>query len=58
VTRAKPRIPFYWWPFWMVLLALCWLFFYLILTPVWMALRAVAWLSEHGRPSGWTNSSP
>lgn len=44
--RRKPRIPFYWWPFWMFLLFVGIVFFYGILTPVWMAIRLVAWLSE------------
>jgi len=45
---ADRRIPFYYWPLWMVLLALGLLVFYVFLTPVWMVVRLVAWLSERG----------
>ena len=42
----KPRIPFYYWPFWMVLLALGLFVFYVLLTPIWLGLRAAAWIAE------------
>ena len=42
----KRRIPFYYWPFWMVLLALGLFVFYVLLTPVWMGIRFVSWLAE------------
>lgn len=45
-TLAKPPIPLYWWPLWMLLLLIGIIFFYGILTPVWIGIRAVAWLSE------------
>jgi hypothetical protein len=48
MTTADRRIPVYYWPFWMLLLALGLLVFYVLLTPVWMAIRAVAWLTERG----------
>ena len=35
----KPRIPFYYWPWWMLLLALGLFVFYVVLTPVWMGIR-------------------
>jgi hypothetical protein len=53
-VKPKPRIPFYWWPFWMLLLVLALTFFYGVLTPVWMGLRAVAWVSEHPLRPRWT----
>jgi hypothetical protein len=49
-ARAKRRIPFYYWPWWMLLLAVGLFVFYVVLTPVWMGIRLVAWLVE-GRGS-------
>ena len=49
---AKPKIPFYYWPFWMVCLALGLFIFYVLLTPVWMGIRLVSWLAEKRNPSG------
>jgi hypothetical protein len=51
IKRARPKKPvaWYWWPYWLFLLALGLLIFYVILTPVWMTIRLVAWLSERGR---------
>ena len=49
-VAGKPRIPFYWWPLWMLILAGAIVVFYGFFTPAWMAIRLVAWLSEHGRP--------
>ena len=46
----KPRIPFYWWPLWMLLLALCLFVFYVVFTPVWLGIRLTAWLSERRSP--------
>jgi hypothetical protein len=46
---AKPRIPFYWWPLWMLLLAICIFVFYVVFTPVWIGIRLTAWLSERRR---------
>jgi hypothetical protein len=45
MTPKRP-VPFYWWPFWMLLLALGLFVFYVLLTPVWMGIRLVAWLAE------------
>ena len=45
----KGPVPWFYWPFWGVLLALGLFVFYVILTPVWMGIRLVAWLSERGR---------
>jgi len=50
MSTPKPPIRWYWWPWWMFLLAVGLVFFYAALTPVWMAFRGVAWLSEHGLP--------
>lgn len=47
--RAKKPVGWYWWPYWMVLLAGGLFVFYVILTPVWMGIRLVARLSERGR---------
>ena len=44
----KP-IRFYWWPLWMIFLAVALVFFYGILTPIWMGIRVLAWLSDRGR---------
>jgi hypothetical protein len=43
---TKPKIPLYYWPFWMALLALGLFVFYVLLTPVWMGIRLVSWLAE------------
>jgi hypothetical protein len=43
---AKPRVPRYWWPFWMVLLATGLVVFYVVLTPVWMVIRLAARASD------------
>jgi hypothetical protein len=43
---AKPKIPIYYWPFWMFLLALGLFVFYVLLTPVWMGIRLISWLAE------------
>ena len=47
--RGKRPIPFYYWPWWMALLALGLFVFYVVLTPVWMGIRLVAWLAEGRR---------
>jgi hypothetical protein len=49
VTGKRP-VPFYYWPFWMVLLALGLFVFYVLLTPVWMGIRLVSWLAERYAP--------
>jgi len=45
MTKKRP-IPWYYWPFWMVVLALGLFIFYVLLTPVWMGIRLVSWLAE------------
>jgi len=45
----KRRIPFYYWPFWMLLLAVGLFVFYVLFTPIWIGIRAVAWLTEGRR---------
>ena len=42
----KRPVPWYYWPWWMVLLAAGLFIFYVLLTPVWMAIRLVSWLAE------------
>jgi hypothetical protein len=43
---AKSPVAWYWWPFWMMLLAAGLIVFYVVLTPVWMAIRLTARLSD------------
>jgi hypothetical protein len=45
MTPKRP-VPFYYWPLWMLLLALGLFVFYVLLTPVWMGIRLVSWLAE------------
>jgi hypothetical protein len=47
----KKKIPFYYWPFWMVLLALGLFVFYVLLTPIWMGIRLISWLADKRSPS-------
>ena len=53
-AKAKRPVPFYYWAWWMVLLAAGLVVFYVLLTPVWMGIRLVSWLAERraSRPSG------
>ena len=44
--NAKPKVPFYYWPVWMILLALGLFVFYVLFTPVWMGIRLLSWLAE------------
>ena len=46
---AKPPVPLYYWPLWIVLLAIGLFVFYVLFTPVWIGIRLVAWLSERSR---------
>lgn len=43
---GKRPVPLYYWPVWMLLLALGLLVFYVLLTPVWMGIRLVSWIAE------------
>jgi hypothetical protein len=45
-AAVKPRVPRYWWPFWMMLLATGLVAFYVVLTPVWMVIRLAARVSD------------
>jgi hypothetical protein len=45
-VNQKRKVPFYYWPLWMVLLALGLFVFYVLLTPVWMGIRLISWLAE------------
>jgi hypothetical protein len=47
--KEKRPVPFYYWPFWMLLLALGLFIFYVLLTPVWMGIRFVSWIAERKR---------
>jgi hypothetical protein len=47
--KEKRPVPFYYWPFWMLLLALGIFVFYVLLTPVWMGIRFVSWIAERKR---------
>jgi hypothetical protein len=50
----KPKIPWYYWPWWMALLAVALFIFYVLFTPFWMGVRFVSWLAERvdgGEPS-------
>jgi hypothetical protein len=50
----KSKIPFYYWPFWMFLLALGLFVFYVLLTPVWMGIRLISWLADKRGSEGQT----
>jgi hypothetical protein len=45
-TQPRRAIPFYYWPFWMVVLAAGLFVFYVVLTPIWMGIRFVSWIAE------------
>jgi hypothetical protein len=45
-VRERPSIPFYYWPFWMLLLAAGLFVFYVVFTPIWMGIRFVSWLAD------------
>ena len=47
--KKKPPVHWYYWPFWMVVLALGLFVFYVLFTPVWMAIRLISWLAERNR---------
>ena len=42
----KPKVPWFYWPWWMLLLAGGLFIFYVLLTPVWMGIRLISWLAE------------
>jgi hypothetical protein len=44
--QARRPIPFYYWPFWMVILAAGLFVFYVVFTPIWMGIRFISWLAE------------
>ena len=49
-AQPKRPVPFYYWAWWMVLLAAGLVVFYVLLTPVWMGIRLVSWLAERRAP--------
>ena len=44
--RKKRPVPWYYWPWWMVLLAVALFIFYVLFTPFWMGIRLVSWLAD------------
>jgi hypothetical protein len=44
--REKRRIPWWYWPWWLLLLAVGLFIFYVLFTPVWVGIRLVSWLAE------------
>jgi hypothetical protein len=44
--KEKLRVPWYYWPWWMLLLAAGLFVFYVLFTPVWMGIRLISWLAE------------
>lgn len=42
----KPKVPWFYWPWWMAILAAGLFVFYVLFTPVWMGIRLVSWLAE------------
>jgi hypothetical protein len=45
-VTEKRSVPWYYWPWWMVVLAVALFIFYVLLTPFWMGIRLVSWLAE------------
>jgi hypothetical protein len=55
-VSEKPTVPWYYWPWWLLILAAGLFVFYVLFTPVWMGIRLVSWLAERfardgGRPA-------
>jgi hypothetical protein len=48
----KRPIPWYWWPFWFLLLALGLFVFYVLLTPVWVGIRLIGWFAHRRESAG------
>jgi hypothetical protein len=48
-VTEKPKVPWFYWPWWMAILAAGLFVFYVLLTPVWMGIRLVSWLAERRR---------
>jgi Flp pilus assembly protein protease CpaA len=44
--KEKPRVPWFYWPWWMLVLAAALFVFYVLFTPVWMGIRLISWLAE------------
>jgi hypothetical protein len=42
----KRPVPWYFWPWWMTLLAVALFIFYVLFTPFWMGVRFVSWLAD------------
>jgi hypothetical protein len=50
--RPKARIAWYWWPFWLFLLAVGLFVFYVLLTPVWVGIRLIEWFAHRHETGG------
>lgn len=50
--RPKAPIAWYWWPFWLFLLALGLFVFYVLLTPVWVGIRLIEWFVHRHETGG------
>ena len=49
---AKRPIAWYWWPFWMLLLAAGLFVFYVLLTPVLVSIRLIEWFAHRREGAG------
>jgi hypothetical protein len=49
---AKRPIAWYWWLFWMLLLAAGLFVFYVLLTPVWVSIRLIEWFAHRRESAG------
>jgi hypothetical protein len=55
---SKKPVPWYYWPFWFLLLAAGLFVFYVLLTPVWVGIRLIEWFGHRrelaARKAGWS----
>jgi hypothetical protein len=51
-VTTKPPVPWYYWPFWMLLLAAGLFVFYVLFTPVWVGIRLVGWFAHRREVAG------
>jgi hypothetical protein len=42
---GKPAVPWFYWPWWMVILAAGLFVFYVLFTPIWIGIRLASWLA-------------
>jgi hypothetical protein len=45
-VSEKRRIPWYYWPWWMILLGAALFIFYVLFTPFWMGIRFISWVAD------------